>query len=665
MSARRHRSAVACQHCRQRKVRCSFTVTGVPCIGCTQDGTECIIPQGKAQTVPRIRQVVPHIRQNGPADSPRIAEESRRSMPPRPSAPTDAFTIAPITPQIERPRSVGDANDINTSPEENRSLDEERTGAEIATTALGRNRRAGQAPFYTGESPGFGSVLDLCSPPQQPVPRHILLQPKRSIPLSAEDREYLQYKGVFNLPRSDTCDELLRAYFHHVHPILPVVDVTSVLSSYPSGESNQCNLLLLWSMFFVAANYISTDTWRQEGYSSRKAMKYDMYSRATCMHHNSGETDNTVLLQSALLLGFYHSEVDLHMKPWYWTGTAISLCQIMGLHRCPSSAWSDSSIPERQQRLWRRLWWSCFFRDRWLSLTMGRPLRIDMRDCDTVMPSSIDMLSDMTGLPEAVASAYIPTDLSRLADCWVTMIHLSKLLGDVLSLSYRPFGPYPSLHQVEATEAEILLFQFPDNPGADRSRLATFYMYHLQLHYQALLITFYRPYITKVPEGLPAAQQQAWRSQIRNKMDAAALQTNSIVDNLAREKLLEFGGPMTPPLLVPAMQVHLLNCKSSDGFIRRLGLNKLELCMMILEQMQHTYPSASIFRGVFLAAIRQIFPDYMVQPSKPETVAPEYPIPQDAPLDDPAASMVISDDVIGALMNEVSTYNFWETFNWM
>ncbi|QMW42179.1 hypothetical protein G4B11_005503 [Aspergillus flavus] len=557
MSARRHRSAVACQHCRQRKVRCSFTVTGVPCIGCTQDGTECIIPQGKAQTTynelnvirPRIRQVVPHIRQNGPENSPRIAEGSRRSMPPRPSASTDTFTIAPITPQIERPRSVGGTNDVNTSPEENRSLDEERTGAEIATAALGRNRRAGQAPFYTGESPGFGSVLDLCSPPQQPVQRHILLQPKRSIPLSAEDREYLQYKGVFNLPRSDTCDELLRAYFHHVHPIVPVVDATSVLSSYPN-----------------------------HGFTS---------------------------LPIFGLVGFLN----------------------------PRKA--------------------------------AAPLRIDLRDCDTVMPSSVDMLSDMTGLPEAVASAYIPTDLPRLADCWVTMIHLSKLLGDVLSLSYRPLGPHPSLQQVEATETEILLFQFPDNSDADRSRLATFYMYHLQLHYQALLITFYRPYITKVPEGLPVAQQQAWRSQIRNKMDAAALQTNSIVDNLAREKLLEFGGPMTPPLLVPAMQVHLLNCKSSDGFIRRLGLNKLELCMMILEQMQHTYPSASIFRGIFLGAIRQVFPDYMVQPSKPGTAAPEYPILQDAPLDDPAASMVIGDDVIGALMDEASTYNFWETFSWM
>ncbi|KAE8378348.1 C6 transcription factor [Aspergillus bertholletiae] len=665
MSARRHRSAVACQHCRQRKVRCSFTVTGIPCIGCMQDGTECIIPQGKAQT-PRTRRVEPHMPQNGPETSARVVEEStRRSLPPRPSAPADAFTIAPTT-RIGRPKSVGGVNDTDISPEETRSLDEERTGAEIATAALGRNKRAaGQAPFYTGESPGFGSVLDLCSPPQQPVQRHILLHPKRSIPLSTQDREYLQYKGVFTLPRSDTCDELLHAYFHHVHPIVPVVDATSVLSSYPSGEGNQCSLLLLWSMFSVATNYISTETWKKEGYSSRKEMKYDMYSRAQCMYNNSGETDNTVLLQSALLLGFYHSEVDLHMQPWYWTGTAITLCQIMGLHRCPSSAWSNSSIPEKQQRLWRRLWWSCFFRDRWLSLTMGRPLRIDPRDCDTALPSSADMLSDMAGLPEAVANAYIPSDLPQLADCWVTMIHMSKCLGDVLSLSYRPSGPSASLQQVETIETEILLFQFPDNPGTNQSPLATFYAYHLRLHYQALLITFYRPFITKVPEGLPETQQQEWQSQIRNKLDAAALQTNSIIDNLAREKLLSYGGPMTPPLLVPAMQVHLLNCKSSDDFIRRLGLNKLELCMMVLEQMQHTYPSASIFRGIFLGAIRQIFPDYMVQPPKPETAAPEYPTMQDAPPDDPAASIVISDDIIEALMDEASIYNFWETFNWM
>jgi hypothetical protein len=42
---RRHRSTVACQNCRRRKVRCSVTVTGIPCSNCIQDRTTCTIQE--------------------------------------------------------------------------------------------------------------------------------------------------------------------------------------------------------------------------------------------------------------------------------------------------------------------------------------------------------------------------------------------------------------------------------------------------------------------------------------------------------------------------------------------------------------------------------------------------------------------------------------------
>jgi hypothetical protein len=203
-----------------------------------------------------------------------------------------------------------------------------------------------------------------------------------------------------------------------------------------------------------------------------------------CLHHNGGETDHTVLLQSALLLGFYHSEADTHTQPWYWLGVAISLSQSIGLHRCSAAVCATSPIPVQQQRLWRRLWWICFYRDRWLSLTMGRPLRINKNDCNTAMPSADDMLSDFTALPEPISAAYIPKDLSQLADYWVTMIELTQLLGDTLTLSYQPFGPPSSFQQVEGLEQEIMRFRLPENKGVAKSPLATFYLYHLQLHYQ-------------------------------------------------------------------------------------------------------------------------------------------------------------------------------------
>ncbi|OQD64276.1 hypothetical protein PENPOL_c008G07375 [Penicillium polonicum] len=647
MSTRRYRSAAACQNCRQRKVRCSVTVTGIPCIGCTQDARECTVPPTKTQTI-RER----HTRRTASVIS-RPPHADSNGLIPQPSLPPSH--------NIDRSELAG-RRSVSNPPDYSQRQDEERIGVEIATKVLGKSKKIGQAPFYTGDSPGFGAVFDICSPPDLPTPRHILLTSKTSVSLSPEDKAYLHYKGVFNMPRKETCDELLRAYFHHVHPIMPVIDATTLPHLYPSGDGHPYNLILLWSIFFAAANYLSVDTCKSEGFSSRKDMRESVYSRAKCLHHNGGETDHAVLLQSALLLGLYHSEADTYTQPWFWLGVAISLCQTMGLHRFSAGVCANSPVTEPQKRLWRRLWWTCFFRDRWLSLTMGRPLRINMNDCNTVPPSPDDMLSDFVGLPEAISAAYIPSDLPQLADYWVTMIQLTQLLGDTLTLCYQPFGTSGSFQQVEALEKKILRFQLPKTQEMGQSPLATFYLYHLQLHYQAFIVTFYRPLITKAPEGLPTSHQDTWQTHVRNQINTAALQTNAIIDNLAHEKLLAFSAPMTPPLLVPAMHIHLLNCKTPDPVSRRLGLNKIEVCMIVLEQMQHTHPCSSVFRGIFLEAIRYIFPNYVAQTVLPEMESESSP-PQEVSTGDPMAGITIGEDAIDALMDEVSIFNFWESLN--
>lgn len=202
------------------------------------------------------------------------------------------------------------------------------------------------------------------------------------------------------------------------------------------------------------------------------------------MYDNGGETDKVVLLQSALLMGFWHSKWDGHSQPWYWTGVAISLAQILGLHRDPDSVKFNTSFPNHRRRLWRRLWWSCFFRDRSLSLTLGRPMRINLNDCNMPMASAVDVVSDLSQVPPSVVKGYIPDDLPQLAEYWVLLIQLHQLLGDVLTLCYQPFGPSPMLQQIQSLEAKILRFQIPESSGKEKSRIASFYLYHLQLNYQ-------------------------------------------------------------------------------------------------------------------------------------------------------------------------------------
>jgi hypothetical protein len=139
---------------------------------------------------------------------------------------------------------------------------------------------------------------------------------------------------------------------------------------------------------------------------------------------------------------------------------------------------------DRQRHLWRRLWWTCFQRDRWLSLTLGRPLRIDLDDCDVPMPSVSDIIYDFRDVDPTVFAAFIPDDLPLLAEYWLRLIDLSKLLGSVVTLSYKAVRPRPSFEQINALETEILRYKPPEQGAPSWSRTTRFYLHHLQLHYE-------------------------------------------------------------------------------------------------------------------------------------------------------------------------------------
>lgn len=183
-------------------------------------------------------------------------------------------------------------------------------------------------------------------------------------------------------------------------------------------------------------------------------------------------------------MGFWISELDEHMQPWYWTGTAINLCQMLGLHRNPDASRINPAISDRQRLLWRRLWWSSFYRDRWLGLNFGRPLRINLNDCDTPMPQVTDLINDVARVPEPTLSDFLPCDLSKLASYWVTLIELSKHLGTVINMNYPTIRAMPTIEQFECVEREILNCRLPDQYELGLTNLERFHSFHVHLHYQ-------------------------------------------------------------------------------------------------------------------------------------------------------------------------------------
>jgi len=111
-----------------------------------------------------------------------------------------------------------------------------------------------------------------------------------------------------------------------------------------------------------------------------------------------------------------------------------------------------------------------------------------------------------------------------------------------------------------------------------------------------------------------------------------------------------------PPLLVPAMHVHLLNSKSSDPLSRQINLNKLDFCMLLLGELQAAYDSAGVFRGVFLEAIRRGAPELAARPIGTASSMTTNAIPTD-----PATSGLTFDDgFFDELMGEGSISSFWD-----
>jgi hypothetical protein len=58
--------------------------------------------------------------------------------------------------------------------------------------------------------------------------------------------------------------------------------------------------------------------------------------------------------------------------------------------------------------------------------------------------------------------------------------------------------------------------------------------------------------------------------------------------------------------LIPALQVYLLDSASPKPLIQRIGRNRLELCMIVIEELRHTYFGAEIMSRMFPKAEKAI-----------------------------------------------------------
>ncbi|KAL3427794.1 fungal specific transcription factor [Phlyctema vagabunda] len=241
------------------------------------------------------------------------------------------------------------------------------------------------------------------------------------------------------LPPQETIDELHQIYFDKIHPSTPMIHKYRYLAAMNLAPNQRPPVTLRYAMWTLAASVVEKFMDLRDHFyqRSRKYMELD-----TLKGH--GEHMISVAhAQTHTLLASYEFKMMYFPRAWMSTGSAIRMCQMMGLHRLDGVGLDvKQCLPaprdwtEREER--RRTFWMAFCEDRYASIGTGWPMNIDEKDILTDLPAS-DEAFEMSK-PESTQSltdSMSPTGASRLS-AFAGVVLMACLFGRNLIHLHRP-----------------------------------------------------------------------------------------------------------------------------------------------------------------------------------------------------------------------------------
>ncbi|KAJ4109057.1 Cutinase transcription factor 1 beta [Fusarium oxysporum] len=409
----KRRAARACVSCRARKVRCDV-VEGAPCGNCRWDNVECVVQESRrrkknlytastaGQSVSteaqlRCKTTASNGNPTGPSKSATVGMSTADLRRPSSGSAISTSSIdAPSTflnssaldshvPHMIYQRSGyrRDSSSLNKIQSIESNAHRSSWGSIIPDPAFFDNLRTTQL---------LGSLEEKDTPAPQ-FPAFLRPLPNKIAP---EDVDYLKIKGALSVPTLPLQNALLQAYVEYVHPYMPLMDLNHFLGIINSrdGKNGQTSLFLYQAVMFAASAFVDMKYLREGGYTTRKAARKSFFQKTRLLYDFDYESDRLVLVQALLLMTYWYETPDDQKDTWHWMGVAISLAHTIGLHRNPGS----TSMAPAKQKLWKRIWWSCFMRDRLIALGMRRPTRIKDEDFDVPMLEESDF--EIEVLPE-------------------------------------------------------------------------------------------------------------------------------------------------------------------------------------------------------------------------------------------------------------------------
>ncbi|APA07974.1 hypothetical protein SS1G_00398 [Sclerotinia sclerotiorum 1980 UF-70] len=621
---KKKRSSIACTNCRSRKVRCdverSERVNDAGervCNNCAIDGIQCLVPGSKRRRTKR-----------GSTDNVE-------------AAPLQVYPDNLVNPQHisnDGLRPVSEAS-IANSPQHALPHSSQHVPHSIYQSALSRKENSDIDGQRLAQLASRASIHgDLVrtrlasSPPpslKHSLPAYINPLPSK---MTSVDIEYLWAKSALLIPEPSLRNSLLQSFIEFIYPYMPLLELHKVLQIInDEGASGSMSLLLFQSIMFSGTAFVDMDSLKRAGYRTRKAARKAFFQRARVLYDLDYENDMLTVVQSLLLMTYWYETPEDHKDTWHWMGRAIDHAYTLALHRDPKGMDAD-------HKLRKRVWWSCFMRDRLIALGMRRPTRVKDEDCDVPMLTEDDFeikaLDPRNSIISSKCTLIRDVEAQRdLALMCISKAQLCLCISQVLVAQYSVLGrhqgvvndagsttsqimlfPKKSASTEEVEQCDLALDHWKENlPQAcvysnrmkDESSGRPLFVACSLLHmiYFTATSALHRPRV--LPAGPNHSEPPTLFELSREVVTKAAVGTTNIIRDMHNFDLERYLPTTGVTALLPAIIIHLLLVRSPKENERQSALDGFCLCMTVLESLRDNYSSADYATQFLEAAVRK------------------------------------------------------------
>ncbi|KAK2760238.1 Transcriptional activator of fatty acid utilization [Arachnomyces sp. PD_36] len=573
-SFRRQRASRACE------VRCDAASLGVPCTNCVAFSIECKIPTPK--------------RKKNQAKSKDGSSDERTDN--AHDTPQDESNGPP-----DRKDSMGKA--VNGMPETTLSdsqaaqqVSQNSTYAQFMKPKFARApiKEAGRVAFL-GESSNLSLLVHdrhgTTDVVHYPLPETIRGSSARLTDLDNVEIEILHQRGAFLLPPRQLCDELVEAYFTWVAPVIPIINRSRFMRRYRDPK-NPPSLLLLQSIL-LAGSRVCTNAQLMDANGSTNPAATTFYKRAKALYDANYEDDRVTIVQALVLMGWYwEGPEDVTKNVFYWSRVAIVVAQGSGMHRSVES--SQLSRPDK--RLWKRIWWTLFTRDRSVAVALGRPVNINTDDTDVEMLTEDDFIEDET---DSVAE--YPPDPTHV-QFFLQYVKLCEIMGLVLSQQYSVASKARRMNAIDLTHSDMALADWlqncPKEVYWERPR-HHFWAALLHSNYYTTLCLLHRAHMPPATSASNSYRVDEMAYPSRTIAFQAASMITSIIENLQSHEEIRYMPAFIVYTLFSALIMHVYQMRSSVPSVVSTSQERINICMQALKDVSKVWLVAKMIHTLF------------------------------------------------------------------